>query len=45
MFILKFNVTTLVALSDESLHFYAILDKGLREQNEYFKSCVSHLLA
>ena len=37
MFIIKFNINTLVALSEESLHFYTVLDKGFREQNEYFK--------
>jgi serine/threonine-protein kinase ULK4 len=31
MFIIKFNVTTLVALSDEHLRFYAVVEKGTRE--------------
>lgn len=37
MLMIRFNLSTLIYLSDESLRFYIILDKGLRDNNDYLK--------
>ncbi|CAD8154628.1 unnamed protein product [Paramecium pentaurelia] len=44
MLMIKFNIVTLINLSEEQLRFYQILDKGLRDNNDYLKQCLQHLV-
>ena len=37
MLMIKFNIITLINISEEQLRFYQILDKGLRDNNDYLK--------
>lgn len=44
MLMIRFNMSTLLHLTEEQLRFFQILDKALRDNNEYLKSCLQHLV-